>query len=256
MAVIAAAAFVVCCVCTVPSPAHADDDRLANFILYSGRDLWRNGLFANGGLLWAPNGIDRSGFLLKAQLSTGIYRYQSEGLGTVYGGEMKGQILPGWGFKRGQFELKLFAGPDLETHRLWPDDRANSLRGTRLGLTLAADLWDNPTVGTMIAADVSFSTIGPNCAARIAAGLRAFDQFYVGPEFQAYGGDGYRQFRFGAHITSLKTGQREWSAAVGWAVETNKGASPYVRLGFVQRLNPESDGIASPQSSWRSASAR
>jgi hypothetical protein len=239
VAAVAAAAFIVCCVGTGPPPAHAsDDEELAHFILFSGRDLWRNGVFAYGGLLWAPGGFDTGGFMLKTLLSLGVYRYNSGALGnvTVYGGELKGQVLPGWAFKRGRFELKLFAGLDVETHRLWPDDPTNGLRGTSVGAALAAELWHEPTIDTMIAADASLTSIGPNYAARIGLGWRAFEQFYIGPETQVYGGDGYRQFRAGAHITSMKTGEREWSAAAGWAVDTDKRDSPYVRLGFMQRL--------------------
>ncbi len=240
-AVVAAAAFIVCCLCTVSWPAHAggdDDDDLAHFIVFTGRDLWRNGVFAHGGLLWAPAGLDTGGFVLKTLLSAGAYRYTSGALdnATVYGGELKGQLLPGWYFKRGRFELKLFAGPDLEMHRLWPDDTSNSLRGTSLGLALATEVWIEPTQVTMLAADASLSTIGPNYAARIATGVRLLGQFYVGPEMQVYGGDGYSQMRYGAHVTSLKTGLSEWSAAAGWAIDTDKRDSPYVRLGFLQRL--------------------
>lgn len=238
-AVAAAAAFVVCCLCSSPWRARAGyDGDLPSVILFSGRDLWRNGVFAFGGLLWAPSGLDRGGFMLKTLLSTGLYRYNSEALGnlTVYGLELKGQVLPGWGFKRGAFELKLFAGPDVESHRLLPDDPTNSLRGTSFGLALAAELWDQPTTNTMLAADASFSTVGVNYAARVAFGWRAFYQFYVGPETQVYGGDGYRQFRAGLHITSLRTGHQEWSAAIGWAVDTDRRDSPYVRLGLMQRL--------------------
>jgi Cellulose biosynthesis protein BcsS len=61
------------------------------------------------------------------------------------------------------------------------------------------------------------------------------DQFYAGPETQVYGGDGYRQLRFGAHITSMKTGATEWSAAGGWAVDSDQRSSPYVRLGVMTR---------------------
>jgi hypothetical protein len=236
-AVVAAAAFIVCCVGSGAWPAQAgDDDELAHFILFSGRDLWRNGVFAHGGLMWAPDGFDTSGFMLKTLLSAGAYSYNSGALGTVYGGELKGQVLPGWGFKHRRFELKAFAGLDVETHRLWPDDPNNNLRGTSLGLALAMELWHEPTTNTMIAADASLTTIGPNYAARIATGWRAFEQFYIGPEAQVYGGEGYRQFRAGAHITSLKTGEREWSAAAGWAIDTDRRDSPYVRLGFLQRL--------------------
>ena len=76
MAVVAAAAFIVCCVCLLPWSARAgDDDGLAHFILFSGRDLWRNGVFAYGGVLWAPNGLETKGFMLKTLLSGGAYRY-------------------------------------------------------------------------------------------------------------------------------------------------------------------------------------
>ena len=236
-AAVAAAAFIACCVSLLPWSACAgDDDGLAHFILFSGRDLWRNGVFAYGGLLWAPHGLEADGFMLKTLLSGGAYRYDSGSLGTVYGGELKGQVMPGWHFKRGHFELMAFAGLDVETHKLWPDDPGNSLRGTSYGLALAAQLWDQPTPETMLAADASFSTVGPNYASRIAFGWRAFGQFYVGPETQVYGGDGYRQFRVGAHITSLKTGTDEWSAAVGWAIDTDQRQSPYVRIGLMRRL--------------------
>ncbi len=238
-AVAAAAAFMACCVDTVPSPAYAaDDDDLAHLILFSGRDFWRNGVFVHGGLLWAPDGFDSSGFVLKTLLSVGVYRYDSGAPGnvTIYGGELKGQVLTGWLFRRGHFELRLFAGIGIETNRLWPDDPGNSLRGTKFGPALAMEFWDEPTTSSMIAADASISTIGPDYAARVAVGWRAFEQFYIGPETQVYGGEGYRQFRAGAHITSLKTDENEWFAAAGWAIDTDRRDSPYVRLGFLQRL--------------------
>jgi hypothetical protein len=61
--------------------------------------------------------------------------------------------------------------------------------------------------------------------------------FYVGPETQAYGAAGYSQRRLGAHVTSFKTGDAEWSAAGGLAVDSNHRSSPYLRLGFMQRLS-------------------
>ena len=51
-----------------------------------------------------------------------------------------------------------------------------------------------------------------------------------------YGGDGYRQFRAGVHITSMKTGNTEWSAAVGWSIDSDQQSSPYVRLNLLQRI--------------------
>ena len=73
-AITAAAAFVVCCVCVSTGPARAGDDG-AQFLLFSGADLWRDGQFLHGGLLWSPGGLDREGFTLKAMISGGRYRY-------------------------------------------------------------------------------------------------------------------------------------------------------------------------------------
>jgi hypothetical protein len=87
----------------------------------------------------------------------------------------------------------------------------------------------------MVAADAALSSIGANYSARAAFGWRVFDQFYVGPVTQVYGGDGYAQMRFGAHITSLKTGMTEWSAAVGWAIDSDRESSPYLRLSVLRK---------------------
>ena len=90
----------------------------------------------------------------------------------------------------------------------------------------------------MLAADGALSSIGGNYAARLAVGWRLFEQFYGGPESQVYGGDGYAQLRFGLHVTSLKTeGDIEWSVAAGWAIDSDRRESPYVRLGVMQKAN-------------------
>ena len=233
-----AAAFVVCCVCLPTGCAWAGDDDVAHAILFSGRDFWRNGAFAYGGMLYAPDGLDQDGLLFKLLLSGGLYRYNAGSLGgeEVIGAEWLVQVLPGFRFTRGHFEAKIFLGPEYEYHRLWPDDPQNSLRGRAFGLRWAVDLWDEPTDATMLAGDFSLSTVGPNYSARGAVGWRILDQFYAGPETQVYGGDGYAQWRLGVHITSFKTGDTEWSAAGGWALDSNNRSSPYLRLGFMQRL--------------------
>jgi hypothetical protein len=32
------------------------------FFLFAGTDLWRDGAFVHGGLLWSPAGLDADGF--------------------------------------------------------------------------------------------------------------------------------------------------------------------------------------------------
>jgi len=234
-----AAAFVACWLCVSAGPSRAGDDDESRVILFSGRDLWSNGVFAYGGLLIAPGGFEQDGLLLKVLLSGGFYRYNAGSLGgaQVIGAEGKLQLLPGWRIKRGDLEAKFFFGPDYEEHLLWPDDPGNGLRGRALGLRMAIDIWYEPTADTMAAMDGSISTIASNHSARAAFGWRVIgDQFYFGPEIAAFTSDGYRHLRLGVHLTSMKTDKYEWSAAGGWARDSDGRAGPYVRLGVMQRL--------------------
>lgn len=236
-AMVLAAAIVVCCVGVPAGPVRAGDGDDARLILFSGSDLWRDGAFAHGGLLWSPGGLDRDGFTFKALISGGLYRYKAGSLGgeSVVGTELAGQLLPGWRIKRGNVETKVFIGPEIQRNRLSPDDPGNRLRGSNFGLRFAVEFWHEPTATTMAAVDASLSSIATDYSARAAFGWRVLDRFYAGPETQVYGGDGYRQLRFGVHLTGFKTGNSEWSAAGGWAIDTDNRSSPYLRIGVMQR---------------------
>ncbi len=153
----------------------------------------------------------------------------------MVGTEFAGQLLPGWRIKRGNIETKVFIGPEIQRNRLWPDDPGNRLRGSNFGLRFAVEFWSEPSATTMMSADASLSSIATNYSARAAFGWRVLDRFYAGPETQVYGGDGYRQLRFGVHLTGFKTGNSKWSAAAGWAFDTDNRSSPYLRLGVMQR---------------------
>lgn len=237
-----AVAFIVCGVCLPDDPSRADDDE-ARALLFSGRDIWRNGAFAYGGLLLAPGGFEQDGFMLKLLLGGGLYRYVSNGLGGehVIGAEWQAQALPGFRIKRGNAEFKFFFGPELRRNLLWPDDPSNSLRGQTFGLRMAGELWYEPTREILIAGDVSLSSIATSHAARLAFGWRVAEELftdgvYIGPEAQYFGSDGYRHRRFGLHITSMKTETTEWSAAGGFARDSDGRSSPYVRLGLSSKL--------------------
>jgi hypothetical protein len=237
VAVFTATAFFVCGFCVSPGRVWADDDD-ARVILFSGRDIWRNGIFAHGGMIYAPGGVDQDGVLFKVLLSGGLYRYNASGLGgeRVIGAEGVIQVMPGWRVKRGDLEVKVFFGLDGEYHSLRPDDPSNPLRGRSFGVRFASEFWYEPTPATMVAGDASLASISTNHSVRAAYGWRVFDElFYLGPEIQYFGAYGYRQLRLGAHITSMKTGDIEWSAAGGWAEDSDGRSSPYLRLGVLKR---------------------
>ena len=121
------------------------------------------------------------------------------------GTEEEAQLLPGWRFKRGRLELKVFAGLDIKNDVTNPYDPANRLHGTSFGVRAAVNLWFEPTPATMFAADASLSSIATSYSARLAYGWRLRDWFYLGPEAQTFACVGYSQLRFGVHLTGLKT---------------------------------------------------
>lgn len=217
--------------------AHADtttDGEATHFLLHGGFDLWRNGGFGHGGLLWSPGGLNKEGFTLKLLLGGGTYRYRS-GATEITGRQYLASALPGWRFKDGTIELTVFAGLDVQQHAFNPNDPANRLRGFNVGARGGFDLWFEPMpAALMMTASVSASTIGKNIWVRGAAGIRAFD-LWLGPESVFCGDETYRQLRFGAHVTGLRTGIFEWSAGLGWVTDSDKRSGLYGRLGLLVR---------------------
>ena len=240
--VIAGVALSVCLVCASFVSAWAGEDDDPHAMLFSGRDLWLNGAFAHGGFLFAPSGLDQGGLLLKILFASGLYRYDAKNFGgeRVIGAEGLAHVLAGWRIKRGDVEFKFFFGPEFQKHHLQPDDPSNRLRGASFGLRLAFDLWYEPSPYSMVAADAALSSIATTNSARIAYGWRVFEEMlggiYVGPVIEYFGSDGYRHLRLGAYITSIRTEDTEWSAAAGWAQDSQGRASPYLRLNMLKRL--------------------
>jgi len=237
-----AAAFLVCVLW--PAARLAAQEEYSQVMEFSGRDLWRNGVFAYSGFLFAPGGFERDGFMLKLLMNGGVYRYWP---GSMPGQEVRGaawqtQVMPGFRIKRGDAEMKFFFGPEWQMHWLRPDDIDNRLRGRNFGLRFAGELWWEVTPDSLIAGDVSLSTLVTSHTARIAYGWRVThdllndENFYVGPELQYLAADGYGQTRIGLHVTSMRTEDIEWSLAIGYARDTDGHSSPYVRIGLAQRL--------------------
>ncbi len=229
----AAATLVVLCHAGSRADGFARSDDA--FLYFSGTDLWSHGSFSYGGMLWSPDGLDRGGFTLKALIGGGAYQYTSGALGgtTVTGQQFSGFVLPGWRFVRDKTFVTIFAGLDLQHHSTIPYDPGSDLNGSHAGIRGAIELWHEPTATTMIAADATVSSIGPSYAARAAYGWRIADAFYLGPEIGGFASrDTYQQFRAGLHITGFRFAWVEWSAAAGWATDSDDRHGFYARLGL------------------------
>lgn len=230
-------AMTACLVCAVSLARGADADPAEpKFQLFSGTDLWREGGFLYGGVVWSPDSLYKQGFALKVMAGAGEYRFHSGALATdVMGHVTQGFVTPGWRFKAEHLEITVFAGLDAQQHRLTPDDPSAGLRGGYLGARGEVDVWYEPSVTTMIAADASFSTIGDSYSGRLAYGWKLRNTFYVGPEVQAMGSVNYSAVRAGLHVTSWHYGRTEWSAAAGFMSDSDHRQGLYGRLGMLWR---------------------
>lgn len=207
-----------------------------SLLLFAGTDLWRDGAFLHGGGLWSPAGLDADGFTLKLLLAAGGYTYPSSGLHTdVDGTLLSASVLPGWRMNFNGIILGVSAGPAIQNYRLTPYDPASSLHGLYVGGQVAADIWYEPVPTMMVAVNGTMLSIGPTGALRTALGWRSTEPFFAGPEVQAIWCADYQQLRIGAHVTGFRINGMEWSAAGGWAVESDGREGPYMRLGFSAR---------------------
>ncbi len=205
-----------------------------HLLLFSGADIWRNGLFSHSGLFWAYRGLNADGPVLKMLLNGGLYRYRSDRRDIV-GLQTMGTVLPGWRWHWPGLEVTVFAGLDAQDYRYLPDDRGNRLRGTRLGARGGFDAWYEPFANAMVTGSASLSTVGQSYWTRAAAGWRFFDMIWLGPEFVASGDDTYRQLRVGAHITGLRWSSYEFSAGAGWVTDSDRREGVYGRFGMIYR---------------------
>lgn len=207
-----------------------------SLLLFAGTDIWRDGAFLDGGLLWTPSGLATGGFTLKVLLAGGHYSYPSTGLGEeVFGTLTSASLLPGWRINSGGATIDVFAGPIAQDYRLTPYDPGSQLHGRYVGGQLASDVWYQPNQATMIAFDGSIASIGLIGSARLAYGWRTSEPFFVGPETQALWCVDYQQLRLGAHVTGFRINGIEWTAAGGLAIESLGRAGPYIRVGVVAK---------------------
>jgi hypothetical protein len=203
-------------------------------LFFAGTDLWRNAGTLYGGMLWSPDGLADDGLTLKLLYAGGFYRYRA-GTTAVLGAHDGLAVLPGFRVSHGRFFATVYGGPDLQYHRTFPADPGNRLNGSHAGLRIGADLWWEPSEGWMLSASLSASTVGDSYGVRLAAGRKLSDRFWIGPEVEATGDSVYRQWRVGAHITSLRLWFGEWTASAGYTRDSDARDGVYGRLGFLIR---------------------
>lgn len=209
----------------------ADPER---FLFYSGFDLWNFGYSGYAGAQWAPGSLNSDGFVLSAFVSEGIERFDTPA--TRYRTSiLRASILPGWRFKRGNLEVKVFAGPDFEYDAFSPTRAYRLPYRTSVGARAAVDLWWEPTAITMLAASASVTSIANGFSTRVAGGWRVFETGWIGPEIAISSDRFSEQYRVGAHLTGLRTAAFEWSLAAGYVQDSFRRGGMYGRISVLAR---------------------
>ncbi|HEV7881397.1 MAG TPA: cellulose biosynthesis protein BcsS [Bradyrhizobium sp.] len=203
-------------------------------LLYAGFDIWRFGRAAYGGFYWAPDGLNNDGFITRLFVSRGVERYDA-GSRRFTTDIIRAAPLAGWRFSQGTLELKMFAGPELESRTPTPDVPTAAYRGTHIGARAAAELWWEPMPDMMLTSAFSASTNATSHSARAAAGWRVLDRLWAGPEISASSDDFSTQVRIGGHLTGFRLGALEWSAAIGYLTDSYHRGGIYGRIGVLTR---------------------
>lgn len=204
------------------------------FLFFSGFDIWRFGYAGYAGAQWAPGGLNNDGFVLSVFMSDGVERYDDK-TARYRTAIFRAAILPGWRFKRGNLEVKLFAGADFERDDFSPVTLPARPYANHFGARAAFDLWWEPTSMTMLSSSASITTIAGGYTARATAGWRAFDACWIGPEVSVSSDRFSTQYRIGAHLTALKTTSLEWSLAAGYVQDSFHRDGVYARIGVLTR---------------------
>jgi hypothetical protein len=222
-----------------PEPEAPPPDSLSggskpdHFLLYGGFDIWRFGRAGYGGFYAAPEGLDKDGFIVRLFVSDGHERYDlaARQFNTDI---LRVSLLPGWRVSQGTFELKVFAGAELENRSL-ADVPSARTSVSHIGVSAAAETWWEPIPALMLASSLSATTNMNGWSTRGAAGWRLSDQFWAGPEILASGDSFNKQVRIGAHLTGLKLAVLEWSAAAGFVHDSFGRSGAYGRISVLTR---------------------
>ena len=179
------------------------------FLLFSGTDLWRDGRFLHGGVLWSPDGLDREGFTLKVmRFGRAVplpLRRAQQCLGDRHRGGSPAVARLALQARTGS-KSSYSSGSTSRTTSPVPTIRPTGCmarRSASASPSICGRTDANDHGRRRCLADLDRHRL---FGARRLWLARVDDWFYLGPEAQTFACIGFSQLRFGVHLTGLKTG--------------------------------------------------
>jgi hypothetical protein len=210
----------------VPAPV----ERVEYGNIYFGVD-WTShkSLAGYAGVLYAPQGMDKSGWRVSAFGLGGRYEYNGGDNNELFKGKfVSTDVLVGWSHVFTNGAVTLQGGVNYQDHHVRPNDPNNPVVGAKWGFKIQGDIWYNPNERTLIYGLASYSTAFNTYYALGRIGYDFFGtQVFFGPEVGALGNDRTDQQRVGVHFTGIKLGPAKLTISGGWMHERDEGNGGY-----------------------------
>lgn len=220
-----------------PTALRADpallERRPPTLAIFGSLDADASKTYASVGLKRALGGgnLDVSGFRLGLKWGESLEPAQRKPTqGRLYKTEL--HVGLGYEWRLGDTFLALSAGPETEAR--YRETRQLRSFQQRAGLRLQADLWARPAENWLLQAGAYAVMIDSGrYGARLAAGWRLIEEFYLGPEIEGYREQDYHKLRLGLHLTGLPLLGLDWRLSGGVQKTSDEKAGAYVTLGLV-----------------------
>ena len=171
-----------------------------------------------------------SGLRLRVTTATSRYVYWTDPARTARasGLDTSVDLFAGYGFALDRGFLQIVGGPTFLWSEQRPPGGAPASHIARSGVAFVVSYYGLPTERTMVFAQGRYSTISSAYFVEGRVGLAVAPRLHLGPEFAISGGEGYRQWRVGAHLSGVQLGRLGLGIGAGFVEDRNTGEGAYV----------------------------
>ncbi|KAB7613487.1 cellulose biosynthesis protein BcsS [Amylibacter sp. SFDW26] len=203
-------------------------------VLIFGSEVGSDSLTVYTGLIKAFNGdLNKSGYLGRGFIAYGDYNYETAAVagGSVDIEAVSGDLMLGYQIVGNQAIISGFAGLDIQSNALTPNDPQNSTGGSAHGFKIQGEVRTTENAPAQASLIASYSGANETYYSRGRIGFNV-GKFSVGPEASLLGNEEYDSQKYGAFISGLKVNSLDVSVNVGYANSSGNGSSDGAYAGF------------------------